>query len=263
MTHQCTLLHDGLRHTFKKSSFRPVRIVAVLGEKIENDIRSLESCVWLVGVERYSSTTNDLVRRVVTTSPGVKAVILAAYRRPDDALTALKAGACGFLRQDIPGERLIKSLELIAHSQMVIYPQLPATTANGKKTVPQRQIPATPNCLDIWIGHPRQLRRRRDRVRKSRERCKPRPNSPRDADPANADGGRFKQSYRTQVSDDKSTVKVHMKAILRKLRLQNRTQAAVWARDHSSELGCCTGESLGRTRFGPTSEPRLRAGPPV
>ena len=33
-----------------------------------------------------------------------------------------------------------------------------------------------------------------------------------------------------------STVKVHMKAILRKLRLQNRTQAAIWARTHLGEL---------------------------
>jgi two-component system nitrate/nitrite response regulator NarL len=32
-----------------------------------------------------------------------------------------------------------------------------------------------------------------------------------------------------------STVKVHMKAILRKLRLQNRTQAAIWARNHVGE----------------------------
>ena len=32
-----------------------------------------------------------------------------------------------------------------------------------------------------------------------------------------------------------STVKVHMKAILRKLRLQNRTQAAIWARNNVNE----------------------------
>ena len=32
------------------------------------------------------------------------------------------------------------------------------------------------------------------------------------------------------------TVKVHMKAILRKLRLQNRTQAAIWARTHLGEM---------------------------
>jgi DNA-binding NarL/FixJ family response regulator len=33
-----------------------------------------------------------------------------------------------------------------------------------------------------------------------------------------------------------STVKVHMKSILRKLRLQNRTQAAMWARTNLGEL---------------------------
>ena len=33
-----------------------------------------------------------------------------------------------------------------------------------------------------------------------------------------------------------STVKVHMKSILRKLKLQNRTQAAIWARTHLDEL---------------------------
>jgi Bacterial regulatory proteins, luxR family len=33
-----------------------------------------------------------------------------------------------------------------------------------------------------------------------------------------------------------STVKVHMKAILRKLRLQNRTQAAIWARTNLGTL---------------------------
>jgi two-component system nitrate/nitrite response regulator NarL len=32
-----------------------------------------------------------------------------------------------------------------------------------------------------------------------------------------------------------STVKVHMKAILRKLRLRNRTQAAMWARNNVND----------------------------
>ena len=77
VTHPCTLFHDGLRQTFKKSSFRPVRIVSVLSEEVENYLRSLDSCVWLIGVERYSSTTNDLVRRVVTTIPGVMATGLS------------------------------------------------------------------------------------------------------------------------------------------------------------------------------------------
>ena len=124
VTHPCTLLHEGLRQTFKKSSLRPVRVLSVLDEEAENYIRSLQSCVWLVGIEKNSSVTIELVRRVVTTSPGVKAVILAAYQRPNDILAALQAGACGFLCQDIPGEWLIKSLELIAHDEMVVHPLL-------------------------------------------------------------------------------------------------------------------------------------------
>ena len=71
-------------------------------------------------LKRYNSTTNDLARRVVTTIPGVKAVILAADQKPDDMLTTLKAGVCGFLCQDIPGERLIKSSELIALGATVV-----------------------------------------------------------------------------------------------------------------------------------------------
>ena len=123
VTHPCTLFHDGLRQTFKKSRFRPVRIASTLSEEVETYLRSLESCIWLIGVERCVSTTIELVQRVVTTTPGVKAVILAAYPMPDDILAALKAGACGFLCQDIPGERLIKSLELIALGEMVVHPQ--------------------------------------------------------------------------------------------------------------------------------------------
>ena len=54
-----------------------------------------------------------------------------------------------------------------------------------------------------------------------------------------------------------STVKVHMKTILRKLRLENRTQAAIWARDHANELACDRAP-LERTGIGPTIEPRPR-----
>ena len=40
-------------------------------------------------------------------------------------LTALKAGVCGCLCQDIPGERLIKSSELIALGSTVVHLSIP------------------------------------------------------------------------------------------------------------------------------------------
>jgi len=255
VTHPCTLFHDGLRQTFKKSRFRPVRIVSVLSEEVENYLRSLDSCVWLIGVERCSSTTSDLVRRVVTTTPGVKAVILAANQMPNDVVPALEAGACGFFCQDIPGERLIKCLELIAVGETVVYPQFSwAQTAVG-------QIQANGELEDNGALQA-----------KDGESYLTRHSDPRSPPPV--PGVAMEPSSESQTGDvvrglsrremlilralmegasnnviacklvlTESTVKVHMKAILRKLRLQNRTQAAIWARDHSSELASCARDS--------------------
>ena len=48
------------------------------------------------------------------------------------------------------------------------------------------------------------------------------------------EGASNKVIARTLVITE-ATVRVHMKAILRKLRLQNRTQAALWARNYLGE----------------------------
>jgi two-component system nitrate/nitrite response regulator NarL len=254
-THPCTLVHDGLRQIFTKSRFRPVRVASTLSEKLETYLRSLDSCVWVVGVERCVPTTNALVHRVVTTTPGVKAVILAAYQMPDDMVAALKAGACGFLCQDIPGERLIKSLELIAHGEIVVHPQVSwGQTAvgqsqaddalenndafqakNGKSYLTRHSDSRSSSLLPGVAMEPlsesqtgevaRGLSRREMLILRALME------------------GASNNVIACKLVITESTVKVHMKAIFRKLRLQNRTQAAIWARNHSNELASCARES--------------------
>ena len=271
VTHPCTLLHEGLRQTFKKSRFRPVRIVSELSEEVENYLRSLDRCVWLIGVERCSSTTIDLVRRVVTTTPGVKAVILAAYPTPDDILAALKAGACGFLCQDASGERLIKSLELMALGELVVHPQFSWTAVGQLQASGELK---DNRALQANSGESHLSRHSDSASSAPFLSVAPEPSSESQAGDV-ARGltrremlilrmlmeGASNKGIALKVVMTKSTVKVHMKAILRKLRLQNRTQAAIWARDHSNELASCARESLERTRSGPTIEPGLCTGP--
>ena len=124
VTHPSSLFHRGLRHLFAKSHFQPVRITTSLTEELENYMRSHDSCVWLTGVEGCVSATSALVHKVVTANSGVKAVILAPSQNPEDIVAALRAGACGFLCQDIPGDQLIRSLELIGLAEMIVHPQL-------------------------------------------------------------------------------------------------------------------------------------------
>src|SRR5262245_10987402 len=240
VTHPSTLFHNGLRQLFSKSRFRPTRIAISLNEELETYLRTQGSCVWLTGVETSIAVTNALVRKVVGANPGVKAVILAPAQTPEDVVGALKAGACGFLCQDICGERLLKSLELIAMSEMVVHPQFawsPAANENrahgcakdrsgvssgAELMIQNLESGSDASCASdeaasgAGQGVPSLSRREALILRMLIQ------------------GASNKAIARSLVITE-STVKVHMKAVLRKLRLQNRTQAAIWARNHVNE----------------------------
>ena len=236
VTHPSTLLHGGLRRLFTKSQFGPLFIAPKLSEELEDQMRSFESCIWLIGVRRYDSTINDLLRRVTTAAPGVKSVILAAYHAPDDVAAALKAGTCGFLCQDISGEQLLKSLELIACGQAVVPRDchwgemapgpIPANNATKEPGILQTKgiesyrdpfIAADSSAETSESNLTHTLSRRELLILRMLTE------------------GASNKVIALKLVITESTVKVHMKAILRKLRLQNRTQAAMWARNHINE----------------------------
>jgi two-component system, NarL family, nitrate/nitrite response regulator NarL len=244
VTHPSTLFHNGLRQLFAKSRFRPVRIATSLTEDLESYLGSLESGVWLTGVEKSISATNVLVRKVVAANPGVKAVVLAASQKPEDVVAALQAGACGFLCQDIPGETLLRSLELIAHGEMIVHPQFAGSQPGGAVEATNSQ---TVDATAYVTTNAESQLSQRFQARS--------PVAPVGTEAANENqtsdvpslsrremlilrmlmqGASNKVIARNMVITE-STVKVHMKAILRKLRLQNRTQAAIWARNHVNE----------------------------
>jgi two-component system nitrate/nitrite response regulator NarL len=154
---------------------------------------------------------------------------------------ALNAGACGFLRQDITCDQLLKSLELIVTGQTVIYPQFWMTAsqearhdgvtdgANGASDLlshlesvaaatGERVAGEDPSCESLPGGNlARGLSSRELAILRTL-----------------MEGASNKVIARRLVITE-ATVKVHMKAILRKLRLQNRTQAAIWARNYLGE----------------------------
>jgi two-component system, NarL family, nitrate/nitrite response regulator NarL len=249
VTHPCALVRDGLRPLLAKSPFRPVHILPALNEETESYLAGAGVCIWLVGVNEYRPTTNDLVRRAVAANPSLRAVILAASHTAADILPAFQAGACGFLRQDIPSKQLIKSLELVALGQSVMHPhfqQMALTSPAGPKTgvIAVSELSAdNDRTASIQLFPPRLPDLRSPDFRATAGE-QPMPGN----DVARSLSRRELMILRTLTEGasnkiiarklviTESTVKVHMKAILRKLRLQNRTQAAIWARTHLGAL---------------------------
>ncbi len=256
VTHPCALVRDGLHQIFTKSQFRPIQIIPALTEEAESYLASAGICIWLLGVQQPGRAINEMVRRVVTANPHVKVVLLAASYSAEDVVPALESGAGGFLCQDIPSSQLIKSLELIVLGQTVTHPQFHQIAAMTQRAAGPQDLGQADAGIAVAAGYqahePQALRPADPRppylVQSASGVSQPRPASEPAGDPGIALSRREMAILRTLTEGasnkiiarklviTESTVKVHMKAILRKLRLQNRTQAAIWARTHLGEL---------------------------
>ncbi len=230
VTHPCALVRETLHGILTKSQFRLAHILPELDGTAENYLNSAGTCIWLVGVRECGSTTIDVVRGMIAANPSVRPVILAALHTTNDVLLALEAGAFGFLWQNIPSEQLIKSLELVALGQTVIHTQtqlmgFAQMVGQSRPIQPPVALLASPSAempSNSTAGPSGEVLRglsRRELVilRTLTE-------------------GASNKMIALKLVITESTVKVHMKSILRKLRLQNRTQAAIWARTHLGEL---------------------------
>ena len=213
-----------------------------LAADVAETVRHKAEAIWLTGIERSLAATNSLLGKILSANHRVKVVIMAGSQKPEDIVAALKAGACGYVPQDISGETLLKALELIARGELSVHPQLvPSETAdtNGLaadnldedaaylSTVerPVLTLPSQPRLASAGAkleesaptsDVPSLSRREMLILRMLMQ-------------------GASNKTIALKLGITKSTVKVHMKAILRKLRLQNRTQAAIWARNNIDE----------------------------
>jgi len=249
VTHPCALVRDGLHQIFTKSQFRPIQILPALTEEAESYLASAGICIWLLGVQQPGPGINEMVRRVVAANPHARVVLLAASYSPEDVVPALESGAGGFLCQDIPSNQLIKSLELIVLGQTVTHPQFHQIAAmmqraKGSQGLGEAGIVVADEQQTARPAEPRQPYL----VQSASATPPSRPANEPTGDPGIALSRREMAILRTLTEGasnkiiarklviTESTVKVHMKAILRKLRLQNRTQAAIWARTHLGDL---------------------------
>lgn len=233
VTHPCSLFLEGLRQTLTGSRFRPVCAShSIDTEEVEKLASAKGECVWLLGIEKFNPNIEELVRKTKLSDLPVRVVVFSASTIIGDVVRALTAGACGFLGQDITGDRLLKSLDLIMLGETVVYPEywrMAQSSGPGEAI----NLPTLQPRFDPY--HP-------ETAEEEPPRAEARRLSQRELLILQTlmEGSSNKAIARKLVIAE-STVKVHMKAILRKLRLQNRTQAAIWARNYlnggSGDLG--------------------------
>lgn len=143
--------------------------------------------------------------------PGSYVVILSDRFDFQIMLKAFRLGALGYIVKEISCDRLIATLRLVAMGERVLPPQLADELQSRPSLADALEVerPVDATCLSdreleilrwLIMGCPNKV-----------------------------------ISKRMSISE--ATVKVHVKAVLRKLRVKNRTQAAIWAANHGMRGG--------------------------
>lgn len=145
--------------------------------------------------------------------PECPIVVLADCFNASDLVRATAAGAHGYLLNTMSCDALIKSIELAQLGEVVFPTEIVSLLSETARL--QTSDPGTTS------GSTRALSTREAEVL----RC--------------LSQGKSNKVIAREWGITEATVKVHVKAILRKFQVKNRTEAALWARDHG--LGSGTG----------------------
>jgi two-component system, NarL family, nitrate/nitrite response regulator NarL len=200
------LFRQGLKHLLAGTRFEVEVEFSTMEQAVDGAVAS-----GLVIIGEVSKEPGDL-HRLRDAYPDARIVVLAIDLTVDALRDAMNTGADGFLMKDVSPEALIQSLELIMMGEKV-YPTNPAAM-----------------LLDLNSA--------------------PSPNSTRGLSPRELEilqalvTGASNKLIAIRLGITEATVKVHLKTLLRKIDVINRTQAAIWAMNN----GVSANEAAAPTR---------------
>lgn len=210
-----SMLREGLKHTLSGTHFE----VQSTGQGELPDPSEGGPLLFIVDTKLHQGATAEFVRDLKTRYQHSRVVVLAEEFNLDSMMSMLRAGADGYCLSTAACEVLVKYLDLTMLGE-VVFPSgvvLANLPLSGGVVSTEKPFSAeVPESLQaISAGSPiRTLSSREAEILHCLMQGAPNKIIARKLDVAEA------------------TVKVHIKAILRKIRVTNRTQAAMWAVAH-------------------------------
>ncbi len=140
--------------------------------------------------------------------PAPKVAILTVSDTQNDVMAALRGGADGYLLKDMDPEELLNKLHELVEGRLVMSPNIAECLALALRSENQ----------SAQISEAEELtERERDIL-------------------VHISGGKSNKLIARKLDIAETTVKVHVRHMLKKLGLKSRVEAAVWAVTHKSQL---------------------------
>ena len=243
-----SLFRESLKKILSTTCSRVAVALREVGELRMLSLKSSSAVLMLTG-GRLGGAKESSVRDVKLLKqrhPSARVMVLGECCDLSEVLAIFRAGADGYVLKTITPEALIKSLDLLMQGETVLQSSTLSTALadGGGEIGPPSEVlaahapvaaEAAPLPNTVQGG---EMSEACDEVSPSelhlRDGVLARTLSNREtAILACLTEGQSNKRIARKFGVAEATVKVHIKAILRKIRVKNRTQAAIWAVDHA------------------------------
>ncbi len=231
------LFREGLRHIFAESPFDVVAAADRLDD-IETAALPSEALVILLSIDPERQQDLERITEARTRCPEAAIVCLCTNCCETQVLPMLEAGVAAILLRTVAAETLVQTLELALLGQRVVphlaipalrepAPRESALSAPGEEGAPLEGF-ERPEPGDAFRPSAREIKIIACLVK-----------------------GESNRVIADRLAIAEGRVKGHVKAILRKIQVKNRTQAAIWGMKH---LAGTEAPAVGDGRFEASAE---------
>jgi len=219
IVHPSRIVREGLTRILAKSPFEPACTASKIVDVPSTIAGAGEQVLVLIGVREESGFAEDL-SAAKASFPDAHVVVVGDINQRELVTAALELGATSFVDENVATSTLIKQLELVAQGEPVI------SVLIVKQLLGHCCSPASQEAVAIQTREVDELQPSEIDGQVEQKSLL----SGREAAILNGlVEGASNKVIACQLKITEATVKVHVKAILRKIRVKNRTQAAIWA----------------------------------
>ena len=211
------LLREGLAGILRSADFRILASVSCADDLLASKLQQQQQLFIIVHTGDDFAAAVEQIELFREQHPGGRIAIVADHHRLDELVSAFRAGANGYFVDVMTCDAFIKSMELLMMGETIFPPALSFVLDSEGDHLGE---PGDESNQAIFVTTEDALTPQLSPREKSILRC--------------LIEGDSNKCIARKIDIAEATVKVHVKAILRKIRVHNRTQAAIWGVNNGS-----------------------------
>jgi DNA-binding NarL/FixJ family response regulator len=213
------LLREGLASILRSDDFTVLASVSCADDLFPGTLHQPRLLFIVVHTGDDFAAAVEQIELFGTRHPGGRIAIVADHYMLDELISAFRAGAHAYFVDVMACDAFIKSMELVMMGETIFPPAL-SFVLDAEGDPLGEAVPGDENNQAILVTTDDTFAPQLSPREKAILRC-----------PIEGDSNKC---IARKIDIAEATVKVHVKAILRKIRVHNRTQAAIWGVNQGS-----------------------------